>query len=76
MYVWDQAPATADDHAERRSAARNGHSSHNGHSTHNGQVHRAAGAVTTAGGDTPASRHAQAVQVSLDRRDNGGAAGR
>jgi hypothetical protein len=76
MYSWDQAARATDEHADTQPteshAARNGqaHPSRNGRarSAHNGQAApRRASAAT---------RHAQAVQFSLDRRDNGGDAGR
>jgi hypothetical protein len=78
MYSWDQAARNADEQADPQPAARNGqaHPAGNGHPTGNGQarpVHNGQAAPPHA---PAASPHAQAVQFSLDRRDNGGDAGR
>ena len=86
MYSLDQFARAADERAEAQPTdthsaqprtgqphpARNGqpHPARNGQarSTHNGQP--------APGRESAATRHAQAVQFSLDRRDNGGDAGR
>jgi hypothetical protein len=91
MYSWDQAARNADEQADLQPAARNGTAARNGsQAARNGQAHPAGNGHPTGNGQarpvhngqaaprhaSAASRHAQAVQFSLDRRDNGGDAGR
>lgn len=84
MYSWDQAARTADEHADTQPteshAARNGqaHPSRNGqaHPARTGQTRSAHTGQAAPRRASAATRHAQAVQFSLDRRDNGGDAGR
>ena len=82
MYSWDQAARPADEHAgtqptETQSATRNGHPA-----SYHGSPASPNGSRATPNGQagprqaSAAARHAQAVQFSLDRRDNGGDAGR
>jgi hypothetical protein len=63
MYAWDQPASSADEHAELGAAPRDA-----GHAASGTQVAYASRA------DHP-GRAAHAVQVALDRRDNGGDAG-
>jgi hypothetical protein len=72
MYAWDQPASSADEHAESGAAPREaGHAAsgtqvaYASHASHAGRAGRA---------DHP-GRAAHAVQVALDRRDNGGDAG-
>jgi hypothetical protein len=91
MYSWDQAARNADEHAGPQPAASNGTATHdgnpaarngqarptgNGHPTGNGQARPAHNVQAAPRQASDATRHAQAVQFSLDRRDNGGDAGR
>jgi hypothetical protein len=66
MYSWDPPASSADEHAEARATQRGPR-----RTADDSQVARASHA------DPPdhARRAAQAVQVALDRRDNGGDAG-
>jgi hypothetical protein len=83
MYSWDQAARASDEHAGTQPTET--HAAHNGQArraSRNGQAHPAASngqaqsAPPAPGQPSAATRHAQAVQFSLDRRDNGGDAGR
>lgn len=90
MYSWDQAARNADEQADPQPAARNGTVTRNGTATQNGTAARNGQAHPAGNGQArpvhngqaapphapAASPHAQAVQFSLDRRDNGGDAGR
>ncbi len=71
MYSWDQAASSADEQAE--AAATPDDASQAGKTTgeHAVQPAQAAQAANTA----PAAWPARAVQIALDRRDNGGDAG-
>jgi hypothetical protein len=66
MYAWDQPASSADEHAEPGAAPREA-----GHAASGTQVAYAGHASRA---DHP-GRAAHAVQVALDRRDNGGDAG-
>jgi hypothetical protein len=66
MYAWDQPASSADEHAEPGAAPREA-----GHAASGTQVAYASHAGRA---DHP-GRAAHAVQVALDRRDNGGDAG-
>jgi hypothetical protein len=76
MYSWDQSARTADEHADAQPteshAARNGHA----HPGRNGQDRAGRHGQPALRRASAETRHAQAVQFSLDRRDNGGDAGR
>jgi hypothetical protein len=72
MYAWDQPASSADEHAEPGVAPRDAgratqvaYASHANQAGHANQASRA---------DHP-GRAVHAVQVALDRRDNGGDAG-
>jgi hypothetical protein len=69
MYYWDETDLAAGSGAGRRGPARAGSGA--GGARRAGLARRAAGAGST-GGAGPAAR---AVQVALDRRDNGGDSG-
>jgi hypothetical protein len=66
MYAWDQPASSADEHAEPGVARRDaGRATQVAYTSHANQASRA---------DHP-GRAVHAVQVALDRRDNGGDAG-
>ena len=69
MYAWDQPASSADEHAEPGAAPREA-----GHAASGTQVAYASHANRASRGDHP-GRAVHAVQVALDRRDNGGDAG-
>ena len=66
MYAWDQPASSADEHAEPGAAPREA-----GHAASGTQVAYAGHASRA----DHSGRAAHAVQVALDRRDNGGDAG-
>jgi hypothetical protein len=72
MYAWDQPAGSADEHAEPavapRDAGRAASAAQVAYASHANRASRASRA------DHP-SRAVHAVQVALDRRDNGGDAG-
>lgn len=74
MYSWNQAARASDEHADtqptKTQAARSGQARR---ASRSGQARSVPAAP---GQPSAATRHAQAVQFSLDRRDNGGDAGR
>lgn len=75
MYAWDQPASSADEHAEAgvapRDAGRAASATQVAYASH---ANRASRADHPGRADHP-SRAVHAVQVALDRRDNGGDAG-
>ena len=69
MYAWDQPASSAEEHAEPGVAPRDG-----GRAASGTQVAYASHANRGSRADHP-GRAVHAVQVALDRRDNGGEAG-
>ena len=69
MYAWDQPASSADEHAEPAVAPRDaGRAASGSQGAHASHAHRASRADHS-------GRAVHAVQVALDRRDNGGDAG-
>jgi hypothetical protein len=78
MYAWDQPASSADEHAEPgvapRDAGRAASATQVAYASHASHANRASRADHPGRADHP-SRAVHAVQVALDRRDNGGDAG-
>jgi len=72
MYAWDQPASSADEHAEPGAAP--GEAGHAASGTRVAYANRASHAKAARRADRP-DRAMHAVQVALDRRDNGGDAG-
>jgi hypothetical protein len=75
MYAWDQPASSADEHAEPGGAPRDvGRAASGTQAAYASHANQAARAGHPGRADHP-GRAVHAVQVALDRRDNGGDAG-